>query len=714
MMRRNKLVVAFLFVLFTAFSLNAQHSVNYDTVKAQKFDTGKMWSFDYPPVDYLKKTYNFTPDQEWFDDIRLSALRLPGCTSSFVSEDGLMMTNHHCVNGILSRVQQEGENLEKEGFMAKSLAEERKIQGYYVDQLIIIKDVTAEVQAATSEGTNDAEKAAKREAKVKELIDTYNKETGLMCQFVSLFNGGKFAIYGYKRYNDVRLVFAPEKTIAYFGGDFDNFTYPRYNLDCSFLRAYDDNGVPVKSNNYFKFTDKGIQEGEPIFTVGNPGTTQRLKTVAQLEYFRDFTYRNNSYMLDTYYNALEALKSEEPSRADEFEAMKVPLGNSQKVIHMIYTGLMDDYLMARKKDFQRKLQEAVKNDPELEKLYGKTWEAIERTRAELREIAPMLSAASINPRLSSDQFLNAKKLIDLAKQLQKPEEERDPNYKADKIDATIEGIFSDKFDKLVDYTKLWVQLDLIRMNLGENDPLVKKMMDGKKGKEAATYALSKSEIATKEGLVKLANKAVKDGADVILKSNDPFIYFMVNTQDKLVELNKQAREISATEQIQDDLLGQAIFKVYGTTIPPDANFTLRLSDGVLKGFDYNGTKSPVNTTFYGLYDRYHGWKGEYPWNLHKIWIDAADKIDLSTPFNFVSTNDIVGGNSGSAVINKNAEVVGLAFDGNMESIIGNFIYNPVNNRMVAVDARSMLHAFKNVYKNAHLYDELMSGKRSEK
>jgi len=316
----------FLILFVSIFPLYAQ--VNLDTVKAQKFDNGKMWSFDYPPIDYLKSTYGLKTDEAWFEDVRLSALRLPGCTSSFVSENGLMMTNHHCARAILERLTKEGEDLIKNGFFAKTLAEERKITGYYADQLVLIKDVTDEIQKASADSATTLKKASGKKAKIKEIIDQTSKETGLTCIVIPLFNGGKYSLYGYKRYTDIRLVFAPDMQIAYFGGDFDNFTYPRYDLDCSFFRAYE-NDKPVNSTNFFKFSLDGIKPGEPIFTVGNPGVTNRMKSIAQIEYARDITYRNNVFLFDNFYYALEDLKKEEPSRAKELEDLKVDIGNFQ-------------------------------------------------------------------------------------------------------------------------------------------------------------------------------------------------------------------------------------------------------------------------------------------------------------------------------------------------------------------------------------------------
>jgi hypothetical protein len=692
----------FLLCVFISIS-NAQ--IISDTVKAQKFDTGKMWSFDYPPVQYFKETYGFDANESWFSDVRLSALRLRNCTSSFVSGNGLMMTNHHCARTILEHIKKEGEDLIENGFFASSVSEERKIPNSYADQLVMIKDVTDEITKAMQTGSDDNEKAKNKNQKIKELEEKYRQDTGLICEFVSLFNGAKFSIYGYKRYTDIRLVFAPDMSIAYFGGDFDNFTYPRYNLDCAFFRAYE-NDKPAETKNYFRFSLNGIQPGEPIFTIGNPGTTQRLKTIAQLEYMRDVTYRNRAFLYDNYYNELEHLKSVDPGHADEYEKIRVEIGNAQKVTESIYKGLNDPYLMTRKADFQKKLQIAVISNPDLKEKYGMVWENIEKTRTEMRKIGPKIEAIRIRPTFESMYFSMAKKLFNLAGELNKQKDQKSDSSAQAKIDSTIYSIYPQKFNKLLEDTKLGIQADYLRLNLGSEDSLIRKMFGDKTGSEAVKYILSHSIFSDRDEMIKLTKK----GSDAIFKSDDPFLFYVKETEEKLPGLQGLETEIKNTEQVFDDMLGQVIFKVYGTEIPPDANFTLRISDGVLAGFDYNGTKTPLFTTFYGLYDRWYSFNKKYPWNLHSRWEKLPADFDLSTPFNFISTNDIVGGNSGSAIINKNKEVVGLAFDGNMDSIVGNFIYLPHNNRCVAVDSRALVNAIEKIYGAKRLSNELKNGK----
>lgn len=700
------LIKGILLFQFLLVQLLVAQSFNPDTVKAGKFDTGKMWTFDDPPYDYLKETYNFEADEDWFDHVRLSALRIPGCTASFVSEDGLIMTNHHCAAGLKSRIQQEGEDLNATGFYAATLEDERPLERYFAEQLVLIEDVTNEVLEAFNSGNNDEEKTANRDKKIEEIENTYNEETGLSCSVVSLYNGGRYSLYGYKRHTNIKAVFIPETQIGAFGGDYDNFTYPRYNLDCAFLRIYDDNGNPIKSENFFKWNPNGAPLDDVIFTVGNPGSTSRLSTVSQLEYSRDVQYRNIAFLLNSMYNDLEALKYKYPERADEFERMRTRIGNGQKSINGTYEGLIDPYLIARRKAFENGLKAAVNAKPELQEKYGYVWDAIQDTRDEMREYGPVIAAYTQNRFFGSPYFGFANSIIELAEQLKLPEDERASGFRAEKIDSTINSIFPEEFDDIIANMRLRIQLDYVKMNLGDDNEFVQKLTGGKKGEDAVKYVLSVSSLANREKVLELAKK----DAETILESDDPFIYFMLNTREELAEATARAQEIRATEGVLQNLLGQAMYDVYGTSIPPDANFTLRLGDGVLKSFDYNGTKAPVKATFYGMYDRWYGFNKEYPWNLPQKWEDPS-LLDLSTPFNFISTNDLVGGSSGSAVIDRNAELVGIAFDGNIQSLTGDFIYLTKVNRCVAVSSKGMMEAFNKIYKAESLVHELTTGTR---
>jgi hypothetical protein len=330
-----------------------------------------MWTFDYPPSDYFEQEYGFRPDEEWYDHLRMSALRFASyCSASFVSEDGLIMTNHHCARESVTGVDGEDEDLHVNGFIANSLEEERPVPGLFVDQLISIEDVTEEILSATEGEGSEREKLELEAKKMQELEDEYSDEEDLYAMVVPLYNGGKFSLYGYKRYTDVRLVFVPESQAGYFGGDYDNFTFPRYNLDCSFFRVYDKDGKPLKTESYFKWSGEGIQPGEPIFVVGNPGSTNRLNTVSQLEFYRDITYPRMVEFLKSMIAAFKELAKGNPESERELNDQLLSYENSLKAYSGMLAGLRDPVLMQRKKDFEKNFNTAVQSDTELNKQYG--------------------------------------------------------------------------------------------------------------------------------------------------------------------------------------------------------------------------------------------------------------------------------------------------------------------------------------------------------
>lgn len=699
--------LALLFTLAFLFqSLNAQYSFNPDTVKAGKYDTGKMWTFEFPPYQYLKEKYGFEAAKEWFDDVRLSALRIPGCTASFVSEDGLVMTNNHCARGVQRQVQKEGEDLAKTGFIAATLEEERKIPNYVAEQLVFLQDVTEQITSEINKGKDLKEKISIREKMMKETKAKYEKETGLKCDVTTYYNGSLFFVQGFKVFKDVRLVFQPEEGIGYFGGDPDNFTFPRYNLDCTFYRVYDENGKPVKSKNFFKWSENGAAEGELVFTVGNPGSTNRLRTVAQLEYLRDIQYRNSSFLMNTLYFKLDELKKTNPSKAEEYENLRLAFSNGWKSITQTYKALCDPYLIARKKDFEKKALEFVNSDPSLKATYGDVWKSIATTRAEMKEIDIKLAAFSVNNTYSARHWVIAYELVRYAREMQLPEEKRDTNLQSKRYKDMISNIFPKNFDPVLEAAKLVINLDYMDLNLGKSNNLVAKIFNGKSSEEAAKALLAKTLFKDKETVKSFF--AMKP--EEILALDDPFIKHFADNYDLIKQLRERQKEVNDTENITFGLVGQILYKMYGTSISPDANRTLRISDGLMEGYNYNGTVAPVKTTFFGLYDRFFSFNKQYPFSLPERWSEIPKDLDLSTPFNFVSTNDIVGGNSGSAIINKNAEVIGLAFDGNIESLVGNFIYLPEENRTVGVDSKGMYEAIRKVYKANKLADELKNGK----
>jgi hypothetical protein len=445
-----------------------------------------------------------------------------------------------------------------------------------------------------------------------------------------------------------------------------------------------------------------------------------------LEYLRDVTFRNSAFQSDNLYNRLEQLKSINPKMTDEYERARLAFSNGWKNTVNTYKALNDPYLIARKKDFEKKLQKVVFSNPELEKEYGHVWKTIETTRNELRKIEPKLAAFSVTPQYASRYLQIANALVAYAKYQMLPEDKKKELADAQAQRAAgrpggaggrggfgggpqqgfRDNLYPDNFDSILEEAKLEINIDFIVMNLGKNDAIVTKFFGAKAGKDVAKDLIAKSLFKSKTAVQDLFKKTPQE----ILTLEDPFVQYYVKVDPQIEPLRTQQREIMDTENIAFGLLGQILYKTYGTSVTPDANRTLRLSDGIMKGNDYNGTISPVKTTFFGMYDRFYGFEGKYPFNLPDRWKTIPKDLDLSTPVNFVATNDIVGGNSGSAVINKNAEVIGLAFDGNIESLQGNFIYLPSYNRTVAVDSKGMYEAIKNVYKFDRLADELKNGK----
>lgn len=706
---RSLLIVISTFIFLTGCSSSKefqyQKQPGYENVKAGKFDNGKMWTFDFPPIQYFSSEYNFTPTKEWLDNARLAALRLPGCSASFVSEDGLVMTNHHCVRSALDRVNQEGENLPENGFFARTLEEERKVPGLWIDQLVLIEDVTDQVKAAFESGKTDEEKVQNRQAKIRELQKEYSNKTGLVCNVVTFFNGGKYSIYGYKRYTDVRLVFAPETQVAYYGGDYDNFTYPRYDVDFAFYRVYE-NGKPLKTKNYFKWNKDGAKEGEVIFVIGNPGRTSRLYTVAQLEFLRDYSYPYTLDLLTSLTNIYSDYLKANPDKKLKYQSMLFGFSNSLKAYTGYHGGLKDPYLMSKKIDFEQNFRKSINSDPTLKTKYGKLWTEIAQIQKEKAKYFYKVNALNFRGRGGkSFYFQMADELVEFANQMKLPEDKRAPRYKSNVLDSTKASFFPKEIEFEIQNAMLGYQLKEL-VNAFKNDLKPLNELLAGKDPEVAAEELVANTILTNENAV----KELLNDPDKIKNSNDPFIKFVLSTKDLANKLSNQYQELQAKEQAKVQLLGNALYDVYGTSIPPDATFTLRISDGVVKGYEYNGTIAPPMTTFYGMYDRYYSFKGYVDWDLPERWKNPPTEFDLSTPINFVSTADIIGGNSGSPLVNKDLEVVGLAFDGNIESLPGNFIFDDTKNRTVAVHTAGITEALEDIYKATRLVNELLNGK----
>jgi hypothetical protein len=676
-------------------------SGNLAAVHAGPFDTGKMWTFDSPPVDFFAETYGFHPSNEWFEKARLAALRLANCSASFVSEDGLIMTNHHCARKALEKVSRSGERLPETGYYAATLDDERKVDSMYADQLVAMVDVTADVQSAFASGTTDDERIANRAKEIAHLqrryMEQYKKSAprdSMVFSVVSFYNGGRYSLYGYKRYTDVRLVYAPEEIAAFFGGDPDNFTYPRYDFDCAFFRIYE-NGKPLKAKDFFHFSKDGAKEGEVVFVIGNPGRTSRLLTVAQLEFLRDDVYPATVRAYETLGTIYSAYVGRHPDAKLKYMDRIFSLENSRKAFSGYLDGLRDPVIMARKRDFEKKFREAVLDNPELKAKYGDPWRDIAKYQNALAVHYAELNALTFRTRYPSQYLLLAADLAELAREAVPPT-----------FDSTNAKFYPRDFNPEIEKSLLAFRLTVMKAALQGKNEAFNRLLNGRTPEQAADDLAEHSILSSREKTIALLTGKPED----ILQSTDPLIIFMLKNRSLVGEVREESAELTRKLQARAQVLGQAMYEVYGSTIPPDATFTLRIADGVVKGYDYNGTVAPPVTTFYGLYDRYYSFGEKYPWNLSDRWAHPQSAFNLSTPMNFVSTNDIIGGNSGSPVVDENLEIVGLIFDGNIESLSGNIIFDDTKNRSVSVHSAGLLEGLEHIYQADRLVNELRAGK----
>jgi hypothetical protein len=677
-----------------------------EPVPAGRFDTGRMWTFDFPPVEYFNETYRFTATDEWFTHARLAALRLPNCTASFVSAGGLAMTNHHCVLGALESVAREDENLLDDGFYAATLGEERRVEGLYVDQLVLIDDVTDEVIAAFERGETDDDRIVQREQKIREIEERCGEGEGLICSVVTFFNGGRYALYGYKRFDDVRLVYTPEASVGFFGGDPDNFTYPRYNLDVAFLRIYGDDDTPLVPEYYFEWSRTGSREGDAVFVIGNPGRTNRLHTVDQLLFNRDEAYPFLLGMLDAMVEIHREHIERYPDMRSRYETRLFSFENSQKAYRGLIRGLHEANLMGRKVDFENRFKAEVSDREYLAQEYGGVWDEIARLQHEKRGIFTELQAVNFRGIGKSTFFGLAADLVDLARQMRLTEDYQSQDEIQEFIDAALGDIYpEEEIDVPLEKEILAYQLFYMRSNLEGDDPALRGLLTNRSPADAATALVERTVLTNRESVRSL----LEQGPEAVLGSSDPFIRHVILVADRASTLRGRYAEIQSRESAHVQRLGRALYEIYGTSIPPDATFTLRIADGVVKTYEYNGTIAPPYTTFYGLYDRYHSHGRTHPWSLPDQWRTPPGEFRMSTPVNFVSTNDIIGGNSGSPVINSDLEIVGLVFDGNIESLPGNFIFAEEYNRAVSVHSEGILEALRYMYGAHRIIYELETG-----
>ncbi len=659
-----------------------------------------MWTFDNPPLKQLAAKYNFHPTQEWLDHLRLSSVRLnDGGSGSFVSADGLLLTNHHVARGQLQKNSTAEHDYLLNGFYAATPDQEMKSPDLEINVLVGMQDVTARVQGAAKGIADDAKALKAREAEIAAITKESKDKTGLRSDIVSFYSGGEYWLYQYKAYTDVRLVFAPEQQAAFFGGDPDNFTYPRYDLDMALFRVYD-NGKPLHTDNYLKWSAKGAAPGELIFISGNPGSTSRQDTMAELLVERDVVEPAVTDYLKRRIAAAQAYAAKGPEQARQVGSTIFGLQNSLKVYVGRAEALADKNLIAKKQaeedDFRRK----VAANPEWEKEYGSAWGTIAKAE---EQVKPEFRYR-IYRRTDSRLFTIALLLVQYSAEIKKPDGERLAQFH----DANLQSL---KFQLLSpapitkDTEKLFMKtaLNLGEEKLGKDDAYIQAVLNG--GPVDAT--VDSMVDGTKLGDVAVRKELMDGGEAAIAASTDPMIVAARRVDPIVRESQRKMRDtIESVLTPAGEKLGKARFLVYGKNAYPDATFTLRLSYGTVDGYPYNGTIAPPFTTYYGLYDRAYSFSNKAPFNLTPKQEAGLSKLDLATPLDFVSTGDIIGGNSGSPVVNREGELVGLIFDGNIESLAGDFVYDGTRNRAVAVHSAGMIEGLRKLYGAAALADEL--------
>jgi hypothetical protein len=661
---------------------------------------GTMWTFDAPPLAYWKARYDFVADKTWLDHVRLASVRIPGCSASFVSANGLVLTNHHCGRDCTAGASTADSNYIQTGFAAASLTDEKRCANMFADQLQSIEDVTPRMRAAVTARTA-AQQVAQRILEIDRIQNACARDAQTVCEVVTLYQGGMYSLYTYHRWTDIRLVMAPEGDIAFYGGDPDNFTYPRYDLDITLLRVYD-NGQPLRPRDFLKWSTAGAAEGELVFVTGNPGSTGRLLTLAQMEYLRDVDYPNRLASYERQLKAYRTASAASPEAQRRYQNLIFGLENSKKAVTGYRVGLVDAEIMSKKRTFERDFRGRIDADPALRAKYGAAWDEIAAAEKEQAALAPQLLWPSFG---GGSSLLNwAGAIVRIPGQSALPDSLRLATYRGDAPQRIRQAIINGIVDTTLERLMLAATLAAWKASLPPTDPtLVAALAYGKGNPDsAAATIMAQTTLPNADARRALLGASLAS----LAVSKDPLIRLahMIDPVNRRVA--ERSARLDATISANAALIGQAIFAAYGTSLPPDATFTLRISDGVVSGFPMNGTIAPYKTTMFGLYDRAASFDGRDPFKLPARWANGRDKLDLSTPMDFVSTNDIIGGNSGSPVINRYAEVVGLIFDGNIESLPNRFIFTDGVARSVSVHSRGIIEALRKLYDGGRIADEL--------
>ncbi|MBS1808275.1 MAG: S46 family peptidase [Acidobacteria bacterium] len=657
-----------------------------------------MWTFDNPPLKAWKEKYNFAPSQEWMDHIRLSTVKVGNiATGSFVSPEGLIMTNQHVGHDSVAKLSTAERDLVKNGFYADTRGEELKCPDLDITVLVSFENVSERVQAAKSE--------AERKATMAAIEKDSTEKTGLKSEIITLYNGGEYWLYRFKRYTDVRLVFAPEEQIAYYGGDYDNFTYPRYCLDITFFRVYE-NDQPAKIEHYLKWSANGANEGDLVIVPGYPGSTARLLTLAQLKYQRD---TGNPLQQQVWNSQLEAAqKYAAQGEEQKRQASNVIRSreNSLKRLRGQMEGLGNPRVFRKKEDDEAALRKAVNQKADLKKAYASAWDQIEKAYKAYPAMAKRVAFSNLT---ASRLGTVASNLIRFAEETRKPNEQRYPEFREERLAALKRDLTSTApIYPALDEAQLTAWFAEAQKTLGANDPFVKAVLGTAKPEEVAKQLISNTKLAD----VATRKALFEGGADAIAKSDDPLLVLARKVEPIIRELRAwEDAKIKSVETSAGEKIAKARFAVYGKTIAPDANFNLRVMYGTVAGYEEDTTLVPYKTTWHGLFDRATSFDEKSPFDLPARIRNGKAQLDLATPYNFVYTADTIGGCSGSPVINRNGEIVGINFDSNIQKLPNRYLYidEKEGSRAVGVHSAAIVEALQKLYGAGRMVEEIRGG-----
>ncbi len=657
-----------------------------------------MWTFDDFPSEKVEDAYGFAPGQRWLSDVRQSSLRLAnGCSSSFVSKRGLVMTNHHCVVRCVQQLSSPDRDLVESGFVAREATDELKCPAMEANQLVGITDVTDKIRRATAEREGQDYIEA-RQAAIAEIEKSCGGDApDRRCDVVTLYGGGQFQLYEYRRFQDVRLVFAPPVGIAFFGGDPDNFNFPRYALDVAFLRVYE-KGRPRKTKHYFRWSKRGIEEGELTFMAGHPGRTSRLNTMAQLRYERDILLPETLFQLAEVRGLLVEYSRRSPEKARQAKTALFGVENGLKALKGRRVALVDTDFFSRLARAEDELRARVRADSELSARTDGAWSEIADAMAKTEVMRIDLRHKEFHRGFGSALFRYALDLVRYSEEKAKPNGERLPEFTESRLPSLQARLAAPRpvYPEL-EVELLGRSLEQARAELGPDDPYVKALLEGAGPYRKASELVAGCSLADPAVRMQLFEAGVGD-------ASDPMLAFARVVDRYGREIRKiYESEVEAVIRQASERIAAARFAILGTETYPDATFSLRLTYGQVAGFPHRGRQVPPFTTVRGLFERA---TDSPPFALPEEWTKNRSELQLDTPMNFVTNNDIIGGNSGSPVFNAKREIVGVVFDGNIYSLGGKYGFDPRNNRAVSVDARFIRMALDTVYGARHVTKEL--------